>query len=105
MMMEVVQMAIGASRDTTMVLIAGALASMGQLGRPVVDRTELSGSFDFTLEWSPETAPRAPGEPEPDTQGPSFEAALREQLGLKLESTKAPQPILVIDRVERPSEN
>ncbi len=105
MMMEVVQMAIGASRDTTMVLIAGALASMGQLGRPVVDRTELSGSFDFTLEWSPETAPRAPGEPEPDTQGPSFEAALREQLGLKLESTKAPQPILIIDRVERPSEN
>ena len=105
MMMDVARVAIGAARDTTMASIAGALASMGQLGRPVVDRTELSGSFDFTLEWLPETPPQAPGAPEPDTQAPSFEAALREQLGLKLESTKAPRPILIIDHVERPSEN
>jgi uncharacterized protein (TIGR03435 family) len=74
------------------------------LARPVVDRTGLSGSFDFTLEWS-DTIPRAPGEPAPDTQGPSLQEALREQLGLKLEATKAPLRILVIDRVEMPSQN
>jgi uncharacterized protein (TIGR03435 family) len=101
------RMPIGASRDTTMALIASALPSMGRLARPVVDQTGLSGSFDFTLEWSPETnnIPPSPGEPAPDTQGPSFQEALREQLGLKLVSTRAPIQILVIDRVERPSEN
>ena len=97
----------GGSRDTTMTLIAGALPSMGRLGRPVIDRTGLSGRFDFTIEWSPETngIPPQPGEPVPDTQGPSFQAALREQLGLKLESTKAPLQVLVIDQLERPSQN
>ena len=88
-----------------MALIAGTLASMGQLARPVADRTGLSGGFDFTLEWSPDVPPRAPGEPAPDAQGPSFQEALREQLGLKLESTKAPQPVLIVDKVEKPSEN
>jgi bla regulator protein BlaR1 len=107
MTMKSGRMPIGGSRDTTMPLIADALPSMGHLTRPVVDRTGLSGRFDFTLEWSPETdniAP-APGEPVPDTQGPSFQEALREQLGLKLESAKAAIQILVIDRVERPSAN
>jgi len=114
------RMSMGGSRDTTMELIAGALPSMGRLARPVVDRTGLNGRFDFTLEWSPEpnmntgtgtsgakagTSPAAPVEPMPDTQGPSFHEALREQLGLKLESTKARIQVLVIDKVERPSEN
>jgi uncharacterized protein (TIGR03435 family) len=101
------QMAKGGSRDTTITLIADALPSMGRLARPVVDRTGLSGRFDFALEWSPETnsLPAAAGEPTPDTQGPSFQEALREQLGLKLESARAPLQILVIDQVERPSEN
>jgi bla regulator protein BlaR1 len=107
MSMNTGRMPIGASRDTTMPLIADALPSMGGLARPVVDRTGLSGKFDFTLEWAPEpdSIPRAPGEPVPDIQGPSFQAALREQLGLKLESAKAPLQVLIIDRVERPSEN
>jgi bla regulator protein BlaR1 len=101
------RMAMGGSRNTTMPLIADALPSMGRLARPVVDRTGLGGKFDFVLEWSPEPSntPLPPGEPLPDTQGPSFQEALREQLGLRLESTKAPLQILVIDRVERPSEN
>ena len=91
------------SRDTTMESIASALPGMG---RPVVDRTGLSGRFDFTLEWSPDNSiPPAPGEPVPDTQGPSVQEALREQLGLRLEATKAPIKILVVDKVERPSEN
>lgn len=101
--------AMGGSRETTMPLIADALEGMGRLGRSVVDQTGLSGRFDFTIEWSPDPDqspfPPAPGAPLPDTQGPSFQEALRDQLGLKLESTKAPLRILVIDRVERPSEN
>ena len=82
-----------------------------RLGRTVVDRTGLKGDFDFALEW-------APGEDEPrkkingveippptDISGPSVFTALQEQLGLKLESTKGPVEILVIDRAERPSAN
>ena len=102
-------MAIGGSRNTTMPLIADALPGMGRLGRPVVDRTGLSGRFDFTIEWSPEPNqspfPTSPETLVPDTQGPSFQEALREQLGLRLEATKAPIQILVVDKVERPSEN
>jgi bla regulator protein BlaR1 len=102
-------MAIGGSRNTTMELIAERLSGMGLLGRPVVDRTGLSGRFDFALEWSPDPnhspMPPLPGEPLPDAQGPSFQEALREQLGLRLEATKAPLQILVVDKVERPSEN
>ncbi len=83
------------SRDTTLSLMADALATAGRLGRPVIDRTGLSGRFDFTFEWSPDT----------DTQAPSFPTALREQLGLKLTSAKAPIQLLVVDQVERPGEN
>ena len=84
------------SRNTTMDLLASALPPFGGLGRPVVNQTGLDGRYDFALEWAQETASDA---------GPSFLDALREQLGLKLESTKAPRQTLVIDRVERPSEN
>lgn len=63
------------------------------LGRAVIDRTGLSGSFDLEVQWSPEQAP--------DTTGPSIFTALEEQLGLKLEPQRAPVEVLVIDRVER----
>jgi len=65
------------------------------LGRAVVDRTGLSGSFDLELQWSPEQAA--------DTSGPSIFTAVQEQLGLKLESQRAPVEVLVIDRVESPA--
>jgi uncharacterized protein (TIGR03435 family) len=64
------------------------------LGRPVVDRTGLSGPFDLELKWSPEQA---------DTAGPSIFTAIQEQLGLKLESQRAPIEVMVIDRLERPA--
>jgi uncharacterized protein (TIGR03435 family) len=95
------------SRNTTMDLLAGSLPGMDRLDRPVVDQTGLSGRFDFTIAWTPESNhPSAPNADVPaDPQGPTFVEALRQQLGLKLESAKAPLRILVIDHVERPSEN
>jgi uncharacterized protein (TIGR03435 family) len=101
------RIAKGGSRNTTMPLVAGALPGMGGVDRPIVDRTGLIGRFDFTLEFEPEPARTADPTAEPvrESQGPSFLAALREQLGLKLEPIKAPLPFLVIDRVERPSGN
>ncbi len=87
------------SRDTSMALLASSLAS----DRPVVDQTGLSGRFDFTLQWVPE--PSGPQPANADPQGPSFVDAVREQLGLKLQSTEAPIQILVIDHVEKPDPN
>ena len=112
----------GGGRNTTTALIAWYLPSMGSLDRPVIDRTGLTGRFDFTIKWTPDpTSVLPPGarlipkggsnvsapapNPAPDTEGPSFIQALREQAGLKLESTKGPVETLVIDHVERPSEN
>lgn len=97
----------GGSRNTTMALLAGLLPGMGRLDHPVVDRTGLTGRFDFTIEFAPEfSRPSSPaGDPEPELPGPRFIDALREQLGLKLESTRAPLLLLVIDHVERPTGN
>lgn len=69
------------------------------LHRTVIDKTGLTGLYDFTLNWS-----RDDGS-EPDSQWPSIFTALQEQLGLKLESAKGPVETLVIDHVEMPSAN
>lgn len=69
-------------------------------GRPVLDRTGLSGHYTYTLDWLPEN-----GAPAPDLDIPSLFTAVQEQLGLRLEATKAPIEMLIIDRAERPSEN
>jgi uncharacterized protein (TIGR03435 family) len=79
------------------------------LDRPVVDQTELTGRFDFQMKWTPDEtqfggrgggakndAPDAP---------PDLFAAIQEQLGLQLKSAKLPVDVLVIDHVEKPSEN
>jgi uncharacterized protein (TIGR03435 family) len=68
---------------------------IGQAGRIVVDRTGLSGNWQFILTFAPEGVT--------DSNVPSLFTALREQLGLKLESTRAPVDVLVIDSVERPT--
>jgi bla regulator protein blaR1 len=85
----------------------------GMLGRPVVDKTGLTGKYDFVLEWAPDPGAdaRAQGfgngvtEPAPAPGGPSIFTALQEQLGLRLESQKGPVENIVIDRAEKPSEN
>lgn len=74
-------------------------------GRIVVDRTRLSGTYAFSLTFSP-TRPNAPVDPaRPGNDLPSIFTALPEQLGLKLESTRAPVEVLVIDHIERPTED
>jgi bla regulator protein BlaR1 len=97
------------SRDVTMDVLAAALSSITSLGlgRPVIDKTGLKGRFDFTLEWARESrGPAASDAAAPDiAAGPTPVEALRDQLGLKLEPARASLPILIIDRVERPSEN
>ncbi len=68
-----------------------------RLGRIVMDKTGLSDSYDFTLNWAPDEAS--------DSSAPSLVTALREQLGLRLETQKSPVEVVVIDSIDRPSEN
>jgi uncharacterized protein (TIGR03435 family) len=75
--------------------------------RPVEDRTGLSGTFEFDLEWTPVAPVPADAPPAPlvDPNGISLFTALREQLGLRLEPAKQRIDILVVDRAERPTED
>ena len=78
--------------------LAGSIGS--STGRVVIDKTGLKGNYDITLNYMPEPKPDPqPGEP------PNIFTALQAQLGLKLESDRAPLKVLVIDRIERPTEN
>lgn len=86
-----------------------------KLGRVVLDKTDLKGEYDYSLEWAPAADEGnseytgvpldAPQPPHPDTNGPSIFTALQEQLGLRLVSRKGPVEIIVIDSVEKPSAN
>lgn len=95
------------SRDTTMTLLADSLPSVGNLGRPIVDETGLTGRYDFTLEWTPDphTAPIPVAAPDENEEKTSFLEAVHEQLGLKLKPSKGPILLPVIDHVEQPSPN
>ena len=73
------------------------------VGRPVLDRTGLTGRWDFLLTYTPD-APLRAGDPAPG-DSPDLFTALQEQLGLKLEATTGPVEMLVIDRIEPPTEN
>jgi uncharacterized protein (TIGR03435 family) len=77
----------------------------GRVQRTVVDRTGLSGYWDFEINFAPESAPipLPPGVdlPPGDPTAPSLFTAVQEQLGLRLQSTKGPVEVLVVDRVEQ----
>jgi uncharacterized protein (TIGR03435 family) len=81
------------------------------LGRTVMDMTGLKGNYDIDLQWTADEGafPFFEGSsdpvPPPDPQGQTILMALKEQLGLKIESRKAPVDVIVIDHVERPSAN
>ena len=101
-------------KASTMQKLADSLAIF--VDRPILDRTGLKGEFDFTIEY--EVDPSAPGgdtsadlsDPMgkmlagPGIGGPALFTAIQEQVGLKLESTKAVE-VLVVDRLGRPSES
>ena len=70
------------------------------LGAVVKDRTGLEGSFEISLVWNPD-----PSRPNTDNSLPSLFTAVEEQLGLKLDARREPVEVLVIDRIERPTEN
>jgi len=101
----------GATLDLLIHLLSNAT------GRTVIDRTGLKGAYDFKLEWTPDPGemgimgPPPPGSPpgekeaSPAPDGPSLFTALQEQLGLKLEPTKGPVQVVVVDHVEKPSAN
>jgi uncharacterized protein (TIGR03435 family) len=78
--------------------------------KPVVDKTGVTGEFDFTLKWMPDESQfngmgfRVPV-PDGTAPLPGLFTAIQERLGLKLEPQKIPAEVLVIDHVERPSEN
>jgi uncharacterized protein (TIGR03435 family) len=78
------------ARKYTMARLASILAFAAQ--QPVVDRTGLSGEYDFTLHWDQD-------------QGPTLETAVREQLGLKLAPQKVPVELFVVDSAQKPSAN
>jgi uncharacterized protein (TIGR03435 family) len=94
-------------RNITMAEFASILQGAGSIvERPVVDQTGLgSARYDLTLKWTPDE-PQPGDERRADNAAPpDLFTAFQQQLGLKLESTKAPVDVLVIDRVEKPSAN
>jgi uncharacterized protein (TIGR03435 family) len=96
-------------KGVTMAELAKTLSRtyVSMLGRNVIDGTGLTGAFDIDLTWATDSAGAPAGaiDNAPDLAGPSIFTALQEQLGLKLESTKGPVEVLVIDHIEKPSEN
>jgi uncharacterized protein (TIGR03435 family) len=69
-------------------------------GRMIIDKTGLDGFYEFSLEWAP-AGPPAPDAPADNR--PNIFTALQEQLGLKLEPSTTRVPVVVIDRIERPT--
>jgi uncharacterized protein (TIGR03435 family) len=80
----------------TMSQLANRLSSNGA-GRPVIDKTGLTGIYSYKLDWANEAGT--------DSELPSLSVALQEQLGLRLEPAKGDSDVIIIDRVERPSQN
>jgi len=89
------------ARDVPMSVIANALTSWGNLGRPVIDRTGLVGYYNFVLDFVPEhLQDSAQG-----AGGPNFREALKQQLGLRLDPQKSSVQVIVLDHIEHPTAN
>ena len=97
-------------RNATIAEVASVLQG-SVLDKPIVDQTGLTGKYDFTLKFTPDASQMtgfggAPPPPPDNVEAPpDIFAAFQQQLGLKLESTKAPADVIVIDKVEKPSAN
>lgn len=100
-------------RNSTMPSLANVIyvlgSRAGEVDKPVVDRTGLAGKFDYTVVYTPgengSPVPPGPSAPPRDPQGTPFLDAVRQQLGLRLESSKGPLRSPVIDHIEKPSPN
>jgi uncharacterized protein (TIGR03435 family) len=96
-------------KGVTMAELAKTLSRtyVSAVGRNVIDETGLTGAFDIHLTWAVDSTSAGTGaiDNAADLAGPPIFTALQEQLGLKLESTKGPVEVLVIDHIERPSGN
>ncbi len=94
------------ARNASMTDLA-SLLQRAILDRPVVDRTGLTGRFDFDLEWAPDSSQFGGEVPvaSADAPAPPFFIAVQQQLGLKLEATRGTVQALVVDRAEKPSAN
>jgi uncharacterized protein (TIGR03435 family) len=95
-----------AARDASMGELAWVM-QRSALDRAVVDKTGLSGRFDFDLEWTPDETQFGGNVPKgsPEPPKPDLFAAMQQQLGLRLEATRGPIDAMVIDKVERPTAN
>lgn len=94
------------AKGVTLPELAQALSQelFRELGRDIIDKTEIKGRYDLTLNWTPDAGAATDAASSADS-GPSIFTAVQEQLGLKLEPAKAPVQVLVIDHAEMPSEN
>ena len=102
------RMTVGGSGKATMEVdqISALIYQLSlQVGRPVVDKTGLTGKYDIKLEWARDTGPSVGTATADNTSGPSIFTAVQEQLGLKLQPAKAPVDVIVIDQVEQPTAN
>jgi len=91
----------------TMAVLARFFTNVVPDQRIVADRTDLVGTYEFQIDWAPEVPVAAAGAPPPpsDPDAASIFTALREQLGLRLESGMQQVDVLIVDRAERPTEN
>jgi len=95
---------VGPTGDTGLIAGAFSMSQFAQflqrVGRPVIDKTGLTGRYDFDLAFAPLGS--SPADAPSDPARPSFLIALEEQLGLKLQSTNGPLDVIVIDSIEQP---
>ena len=95
--------------NATMSEFASLMQRYVGMDRPIVDHTGIVGKYDFKLNWTPDISQGDGRTAAPSREGqsdaPSLYTAMQEQLGLKFEAAKEPADVMVIDRVEQPSEN
>ena len=96
------------SRNMSLAVLANQLTGLENgIDRPILDKTGLAGKYDFVFEYKPQVDGPIPAgsDFQPDESAPTFLEALKQQLGLKLESQTGPVPVIVVDHVEQPSDN
>ncbi len=98
-----------AGRNVTVPYMADMFSQIVDLGRPMIDSTGLTGTFDVLLEYTRDSRSQAPTTPgagvASDPDGPSFEQALRDQLGIKLDRRTGSMQVMVVDHIEKPAAN